>query len=324
MDLVSVIVPVYNVEKYLRRCVDSILNQTYKNIEVILVDDGSSDKSGEICDSYTESGVKIIHQKNQGVSVARNTGLDNCKGEWICFVDSDDFISTDYIEYLLTLCQKNNVLIGQCGVVRGTDSSFQNEQEKINEKLWIFRDLYDSPSRDFRGVVWGKIYHISIFDDLRFWPGKCMAEDEDIAFKAMYKAERIIISNRHLYYYFMSPASISRSNNTAVNFDYIEIFESRIKYLEKAKENRLIDITKKELCIRLMMNYFETKKKACRGDKKYLMKKYVQYFEELELKSFSKKEKYALILFRIMPNIFAYLENHLGIIYRNKTAREKK
>ena len=101
-DLISVIVPVYNVEKYLNKCIDSIINQTYKNLEIILVDDGSQDSSGKICDEYTkkDNRIKVIHKENGGVSSARNIGLNNATGEWIAFIDADDWVDEEYLQTL--------------------------------------------------------------------------------------------------------------------------------------------------------------------------------------------------------------------------------
>ena len=325
VDLVSVIVPVYNSEKYINRCVASILDQTYQNLEIILVDDGSLDKSGKICDSYTDSRVKVIHQRNQGVSAARNSGIDEAGGEWICFIDSDDYVSADYIEYLLGLCKKHGLPIAQCGTVRGTDDDYPFQNERSDEKVWEIGDLYESPHRAFRGFVTGKIFHISIFDQLRFWIGKRIAEDEDVAFKAVYKAHRIVIGNRYLYYYFMSPESATRTKETAVNFDFVEIYENRIDFLEEYQETRLIDVTKKELCIRLMVCYIEAKRKGSpEKDKERLLKQFIQYYDEIKHAAFPKKESYALKLFPMMPDLFSFLENHIRIISRNKVAGEKR
>ena len=107
---VSIIVPVYNVEKYLEKCLDSIVKQTYENIEIILVDDGSTDKSGTILDQYAEmdNRISVIHKKNEGVSTARNTGIEAARGEYICFADADDYLMPDYVEYLLTLAVDKN------------------------------------------------------------------------------------------------------------------------------------------------------------------------------------------------------------------------
>ncbi len=111
--LVSIIVPIYNVEKYLQTCINSILNQSYENMEIILVDDGSTDESGAIADNYLkqDARIKVIHQNNSGVSAARNTGIENAAGDYICFADSDDILEKDYVEYLLNLCLQNNVEI---------------------------------------------------------------------------------------------------------------------------------------------------------------------------------------------------------------------
>ena len=205
MDLISVIVPVYNVESYLNRCVDSILRQTYKELEIILVDDGSTDNSGKICDEYksVDNRVKVIHQSNRGQSVARNNGINMACGKWICFVDSDDFIQDDYLEYLLGLCIKFGTKVSQCGCAKGKESVFPDETVCITEKKWRIRDLYCSHQRLFRGIVWGKLFSRDLFQDYRFPAGKIF-EDEDAAFILLYKAGEIAVSNRHSYYYFQS------------------------------------------------------------------------------------------------------------------------
>lgn len=127
--LLSVIVPVYKVEPYLRRCVDSIRNQTYKNLQIILVDDGSPDRCGEICDAYAEIDERIIavHQKNRGLSGARNTGLRYAKGEYVAFVDSDDWIAPTMYETLVRMIEKNDLDIARCGIIE-TDG---NDGERV-------------------------------------------------------------------------------------------------------------------------------------------------------------------------------------------------
>ena len=324
MDLVTVIVPIYNVEKYLERCVESILKQTYQNLEIILVDDGSPDRCGEICDSFMDERIVVIHQENQGLSAARNTGLKRAKGSWITFIDSDDFIASDYVEYLLNLCKRNHVLISQCGAVRGKESVFPEETVAVREKKWDFHDLYISPTRDYRTIACGKLYHASLFQTHLFPVGK-INEDEDTVFKVMYEAGSAVISNRHLYYYFMSPSSILRKKREHLNFDYVDIFNDRISFLKKRNETLLINTTIKELCIRIMLNYFEGKKSNVSvSEIKKLWDLYLHYYKQIQIAQFSLKEKCALLLFRIAPNTFAFLENHLGIIQKNKFAREKK
>ena len=145
--LVSVIVPVYNVAPYLKRCIKSILNQSYAKLEVILVDDGSTDGSGKICDKLkeTDNRIMVIHQANKGLSGARNTGIDNCHGQYVCFVDSDDYVHPDYVRYLYDMCQNNDCEIGICYHYITEEDNYYKDVDKdkiINaEKIPLF--LYD-------------------------------------------------------------------------------------------------------------------------------------------------------------------------------------
>src|SRR5574344_122915 len=151
-DLVSIIVPVYKVEPYLKRCLDIILNQTYKNIEIILVDDGSPDKCPQICDEYAkkDNRIIVIHQENGGLSAARNTGLDIAKGEYISFVDSDDWVHLQYIEVLLTSALKENADIIIGNHIRVNNSLIQHEDKYLNIKSYRSLDalnilIYKAP-----------------------------------------------------------------------------------------------------------------------------------------------------------------------------------
>ena len=130
-QLISIIVPIYNVEKYLKQCIESIISQTYRNIEIILVDDGSPDNCGKICDEYSQKDKRIIvlHKENGGLSDARNKGIDIAKGDYLTFVDSDDFVNIDYIEKLYNSIKFNNTKLAQCGI------SKVDENNEIIEKL---------------------------------------------------------------------------------------------------------------------------------------------------------------------------------------------
>lgn len=325
-DLVSVIVPVYNVERYLQRCIDSILSQTYENIELILIDDGSTDRSGEICDTYKDdSRISVFHKENGGQASARNLGLDVAKGKWITFVDSDDFIAPDYVEYLLMLCLKYSVSISQCGFVRGTDAVFPIDRIQIREVKWNIHDLYSSSTRDFRGIVWSKMYSRGIIGDLRF-PEGYIYEDEDFAFKSTYLAGETVISNRHLYYYYMTENSTMRGIKEHMNYDFIHIFDERIRFLKEYGEDELIDITNKELCIRLMLRYCRAKKtKMDKADCKKLKQEFRSRYHVIHnKKQICLKEKLAIGIFNLVPDLFAFIENHFSVIYKRKIKREKK
>ena len=123
-DLISVIIPVYDVSDYLPRCLDSVLKQTHRNMEILLIDDGSTDSSGEICEAYAkhDSRIHVIHKQNGGLSSARNAGLDSMHGDYYTFIDSDDFVHPDYVSTLLALCMKYGTDISQCGCIHGSDS----------------------------------------------------------------------------------------------------------------------------------------------------------------------------------------------------------
>lgn len=170
-DLISVIVPVYNMEEYIKQCLDSILNQTYTNLEIIVVDDGSNDGSEKICDDYKnkDSRITVIHQKNSGVSVARNVGLDFCKGKFISFVDPDDYVEPQYIEYLY------NSLIENCVDISLCDYNYVDKNSKItgNEKwdnidIIHGKELLKENRKLINSVVWNKLYSRDIWKNLRF------------------------------------------------------------------------------------------------------------------------------------------------------------
>lgn len=324
MELVSIIVPVFNTEKYIRRCVDSILSQSYTEIELILIDDGSTDQSGAICDQYAKDDSRVItlHQENKGLSNARNRGLDIATGEWITFVDSDDFIAQDFVEYMLKMCIKYQVDISECKTMRGTDDFLPEGTDKVIEKKWEFRKLYIASGRKFRVTVWAKLYKRNLFLDYHFPEGK-INEDDDASFKLLYKAREIAVSDRYLYYYFQSENSITRKKRDCISYDFLEIYKDRIEFLKRNSEDFLIDVTKKELCIRLMMRYINARRDGMSSNElKNLLSLYNSYFKSIN--GFSQMpplEVIALRLFYIFPDLFSLAENSMNIIKKAKNRR---
>ena len=214
---ISVIVPVYNVETYLSRCVDSILAQTYGNLEVILVDDGATDASGAICDAFAaaDSRVKVIHKENGGLSSARNAGLDVASGEYIAFVDSDDWITPDAYAHLMGLAEKYDVKL-VCGGrydVNGktgekTVGLCPEKEEVISAEKLVGRiflwDGCDSSACD-------KLYHRSLLENFRYPEGK-VCEDVPVTYKIVLAAGRAAMSDRPFYHYYHRPGSITTAN----------------------------------------------------------------------------------------------------------------
>lgn len=325
--LVSIIVPVFNAEKYIETCINSITNQTYTNIEILLIDDGSTDNSLSICNKFAkdDSRIKVFHQQNHGVSAARNLGLDSVTGDYIVCVDSDDFISNVYIEYLLNLCLKYNSQCAQIDYMYVekdcNDIPLVFNMNRINEQEFNFVSMFTNSKRIYRAIVCGKIFAKELFDYYRFPVGR-IYEDEEAAFKLLYKANKIITSNIKLYFYRMSDNSIMR-NNKNVNFDFVVLHQGIIKMLENNNEDTLLTYEIKEFCIRLMMQYIKSKNNH---DKKEdiirLLSLFKNNYKRISgIKYFSKKERYALLLFNIFPNMFSFFENKFHIIKKSKVKR---
>lgn len=250
--LISVIVPVYNVENYLPDCITSIKNQTYKNIEVLLIDDGSTDSSGMICEKATQDDkrFKIFHKENGGISDARNYGINKANGSWITFIDSDDYISKDYIEYLLNLVLKNNSKISAAAHTITFESGkkiykgFGNTSEKnLSQKEALSHILLDD-GLDLSS--WSKLYSIDLFKEIRF-PKGLLFEDTATTYKLLFLCDNIICGGKSIYNYRIRANSITTQgsfpkkvqliNNTKIMCNDIL---SKYPDLSEAAERRLI------------------------------------------------------------------------------------
>lgn len=203
--LVSVIVPVYRVEKYINRCIDSILEQTYKKLEIILIDDGSDDKCPEICDEYgkMDSRIKVIHKLNGGLSEARNIGIDSSKGEYVAFVDSDDYLHERYIEIMYSIAEQTQSDIVQCGFCSVLDDDEIIDCSDLSFTLLSPRQfsIQTYTLMGWKGTVaWNKLYRREMFGEIRYPIGK-IHEDDITTYKLIWKATNIANINSKLYYY---------------------------------------------------------------------------------------------------------------------------
>lgn len=231
---VSIIVPVYNVEKYLDECITSIINQSYKNIEIILVDDGSTDNSGKILDKFEKKDerIKVVHKENGGVSSAKNVGIELSTGEYITFVDSDDYIMDDYIEYLLNLIIINDAEISLSKAIFDNYNMNQTKKDKID----IFsseKALVDIMTYNINVAVWDKMYKTSIIkeNDIKFFENIFMGEGFNFNVCAFQKASKIAIGHRKIYFY-------RRDNNESATTKFkIEKWENAILAIETMKKN---------------------------------------------------------------------------------------
>ena len=207
--MISVIVPVYKVEPYLRQCVESVLNQTYRDIEVLLIDDGSPDRCGEICDEYVEKDarVRVFHTENRGLSAARNLGLREANGEYIGFVDSDDWIEPDMYEVLLRRIQETGADIGVCGAWEEYPTTIKelNLKDAVYSGSESLEALIDEDINDY---AWNKLYLIQLFQDALF-PRGMNYEDITIMHKVIFRAKKVVVVQSKKYHYRQRPESIT-------------------------------------------------------------------------------------------------------------------
>ena len=234
--LISVIVPIYNVEKYLVRCVDSIVNQTYKNLEIILVDDGSPDRCPQMCDDYAEkdSRIKVVHEKNGGLSDARNAGMAVATGEYISFIDSDDYVSDDFFECLLDVMNKENSDIAECSVVKlYEDNRFDEFSDDLSVKTYDTQDAMSAliAENPFHQHVWNKLYKTELIKDIPYAVGK-LNEDEFWTYQVFGRANKVSKLNKTMYYYFQRNSSIMGVGYNIRRLDALEGKANRQKYIE--------------------------------------------------------------------------------------------
>ncbi len=273
-ELISVIVPVYNVEKYIKKCIESIINQTYVNLEIIIINDGSTDESGRICDEIKtyDSRIKVFHKKNGGLSSARNYGMNKATGNYYVFVDSDDWIKNTMIEKLYSALIKNNAEIVCCGRIIIDDKG--NKKEVCIEENMSFtcKEIIEKTVFDNNiGVAaWGKIYHKSLFEEIVFPNGE-IHEDVAIIYKLFYKCNKIYAINSAEYYYRNNPKGISKSqytkkNNVVLKHD----IENETFISEKYPELKgLMRAGTAKSCIEMMIKIVKVSNGYIKFDKEY-------------------------------------------------------
>ena len=222
LPVVSIIVPVYNVKSYVGECVESLCRQTYTNLEILLVDDGSTDGSGEVCDEYAgrDERIRVIHQANRGLSGARNMGLDDARGEYIAFVDSDDLVSTNYVETLYELLMKYEADIAACAYVKGTTEQLTDIREKVlsldNVKEICMPSVkllkqWHGKYKQQETVAWNKLYCREVWNGrkkIRF-PESRNHEDVLISHLVVQGAKTIVLTTEILYFYRIRKGSIT-------------------------------------------------------------------------------------------------------------------
>lgn len=235
--MISIIVPVYKVEKYLDKCVLSLVSQTYRDIEIILVDDGSPDECGKMCDEWAkkDARIKVVHRKNGGLSAARNSGLDVAKGDYIGFIDSDDYVDENMFSHLFDAMQKHNADIGECAYIKVNENE-TDVKCKESEEVLVFSNEEAMEEllreRHMHQVVWNKLYKKEVIGTLRFKEGK-INEDEFFTYRAVGNSKCVVSLYSELYFYVQHENSIMSSSYSVKRLDAIEALKERKEYMKE-------------------------------------------------------------------------------------------
>lgn len=308
---ISIIVPVYNVEAYLPECLSCLRTQTYRNLEIILVDDASDDGSGQLCDSYAaeDSRVKVIHQQHAGLSVARNRGIAAATGEYLCFVDSDDVVAPDYAEYLFSLLQNADADLSMARYTEFTDIApvLQVGTDSVAVHTYTGRQairLLLGKDHIVSTVVWGKLYRRSLFNGVTFPEGQ-KHEDEAVSYRLYWNASRVVFSDRPLYGYRQRAGSIMATGFNRQRLHYLRIAKERAEFFRQQGEIPLYEQFLRVYAYVLLS--FARRVRNILHDRKLanlLMKHYRMTERQLRGAAFPTSEKFILWASGRIPNLY--------------------
>lgn len=306
--LISVIIPVYNVEKYLDRCLDSVLKQSYTNLEIILVDDGSLDSSGLICDAYCkqDSRVIVIHQENQGQSMARNKGAELAKGEYITFIDSDDEIELNYVQIMIAISYVFGADIVQTKIKIEDNQASSFMRNDDNCKVLVVTPGKDA-ANDMRYKVspCAKLFRANIIKNNAF-PNYGSNEDDASYYRFAYESTKVCILDYYTYIYYQTDNSVMRSSDRKRDekTDYIPIYYDRIEFFRSKKEEELLIGSRNRFCLIAMLKYAGYKKN---GTNKKDLPELIRIFKEQY--AYIRRKKKVSFARRCVYRMFYYFPN---------------
>lgn len=313
-ELISIIVPIYKVEKYLSRCVSSIINQTYKKLEIILVNDGSPDNCGRMCDEFSkiDNRIKVIHKKNGGLSDARNAGLKIASGIYVSFLDSDDWIDQTYIEKLYKLLIESNADISVCNFKRTSDENCNLIQSKGDVYEFTNKEALQQFYGEFSSqlfVAWGKLYKATLFKNIMYPYGK-IHEDDFTTYKLLYIAQKIVLTTEQLIYYWQRNDSImGMIFNPKHTIDLLEAYEERAQFLLGIGMENISHKTYKSIFFLYLKIYFEDTK----FNKSINLEKYKLSFKNLKfILRKTKQDSY----FKVFYELFYTIPFAIKIFYK--------
>lgn len=312
-DKISIIVPIYNVEKYLQVCIESLIHQTYQNIEILLIDDGSTDKSGEICDYYSkqDTRIKTIHQINKGVAAARNCGVCEATGKYIGFVDPDDWIELSMYETMLYALQKNNADICMCDFVYEFDGV---PEEKARQKPELKAEIFTGVNAIgrlflnntfFYTMLWNKLFKRTLWKGVKF-PEGYVHEDEAVIHRIYGNCNKMVAIHGEFYHYRQIPTSITHTNQIQRNFDFCHALSDRIRYLRNKGYTSECRIIANRIVYEVIHNYYilGVESKYLKRGKKELVSVLPILLNNNKIKY---KEKLSIIIFVISPFLYKKL-----------------
>lgn len=318
--IISVIIPVYNVDEYLERCVDSVLDQTYQNLEIVLVDDGSTDKSGDICDWYgaKDKRISVIHKKNGGQSEARNKALDVINGEYVTFVDADDFICRNMIALLYDAITESGYDFSVAQMENGDSNQFEKpiyDGESINKvELSIddFFGLFDDRYRNELIPACGKLYRASLFGKLRF-PAGMVYEDDYLIHHILALCKKGIYLEARLYYHFIRENSTTKEAYSEASIDAIKAMEDRCSFFEGYGNSLFLFWCYKDYLRRIQFHYYSQRKYFPNHLEiiNVIKSRYRSRYKMIE-KNLSVGERFRYGLFLWLPKTNMYIKNLFG------------
>lgn len=314
--MISVIVPVYNVEKYIDKCIESILCQTWKDFELILVNDGSTDASGEICSQFAKKDrrIRVFEQQNKGLSGARNTGTKQAKGEYLTYIDSDDFIHPEYLEVLYKTAVDNQTEVAACAYQNCLEGEgFGWKKEKVEQptictgREAVFRIVRDNSRQMI--VAWGKIYHADLKEMLIYPEGK-VHEDEFVTYKVLYAAEKVSIVDRPLYAYVQRKESIINTSYSKKRLHKLYALNEAIKFFEAQRDVELRDIALKRYLLNIQIAWYRVHKHMKEQEKllQELCKEWQKEYQnsgKIILKKCSIVDVISIVAFKISPRLYS-------------------
>lgn len=310
---ISVIVPIYRVEKFLPQCIESVLNQTFTDFELILVDDGSPDRCPEICDETAkrDARVRVIHQANAGLSAARNAGIEVAHGAWLSFVDSDDYIAPDFLETLHDAAVRAGADCAVCGICLTDDTgkviepSLPIEVESgVRTGLSVLETIREKSNMPYV-VAWNKLYRRAVFETLRYLVGR-RNEDVFVFAELFDTAKTVACIGDKLYFYRQSAQSIMRSTVTLRNLDEMWAFEHCFAYFEARGLEALMPDAEKKMFAKLTGVYYRLPKEERQSDAVRQAKK-AQWNAAMRLMKQGKLSARALartLLFQALPGVY--------------------